>query len=115
MCGIILLWKFIQAWLILRVFVWLGAGDGGGGSGSFGGGGSASGSIGRGGGGGRGGVNNIGVGRSMEQRMELDQQLQREIRLSLVEEGRLNDSNKKEEEEERRRPLSIYKLSLPKY
>jgi hypothetical protein len=85
MCGIILLWKFIQAWLILRVFVWLGAGGGGG--------------VGVGAG---GGVNS--VGRSMEQRMELDQQLQREINLSLVEEGRLNDGNKndneKEEEEE---------------
>lgn len=78
-CTLVIVWKFIQAWLIVRGVVWL-SGGGGAADDHHGGGGS-----------GREGVSVVQVGKSLDQRMKLDEELQFEIELSRVEENRLEE------------------------
>ena len=88
MCIGLILWKFIQAWLIVRGVVWLSSERSGGGA------------TGR-----EGGESVVKVGKSMEQRMKLDGELREEIELLRKgeEEGRLEEEEQlwmEEEEEE---------------
>jgi hypothetical protein len=91
MCVLVITWKFVQAWLIVRGVVWL---SGGGGSGANGSGQESADAV-------------VKVGRSMEQRMNLDRELEWEIGWSKGEEERLMAEEQRlwmEEEEEEEQP-----------
>ncbi|KAK1734248.1 hypothetical protein QTG54_015015 [Skeletonema marinoi] len=80
-CTLLIVWKFIQAWLIVRGVVWLSGGSAVAVDHHHGG-------VNN---GGKEGVSVVQVGRSLDQRMKLDGELQVEIELSRVEEDRLEE------------------------
>eukprot|EP00984_Skeletonema_dohrnii_P007851 scaffold2899_cov85-Skeletonema_dohrnii-CCMP3373.AAC.7 len=81
-CTLLIVWKFVQAWLIVRGVVWLSGGSAVANHHHHGGGANN---------GGGEGVSVVQVGKSLDRRMKLDGELEAEIELSRVEEDRLEE------------------------